>query len=328
MRKIQDWQQEGLLADLDTLAKKDDWENTFTEAAINYTKVNGQWVGAPTNIHRVNMVWASKSAFDQIGEQPPKTWKEFNQLADKFKKAGITPLAHGGQPWQDLTLFDNVALGLGGEEFYRKAFIELDQETLSSDIMVSVFDQMRILRSMVDDDFSGRDWNLATSMVIENKAAMQIMGDWAKGEFVAAGSTANEDYLCFASPGTDENFTYLINSLSMFEQKEAEAIAGQQALAKAIIDKEVQRKFSIAKGSIPAIKGVSTEGFDACTLQSINDLEKATQANKLVPTVAYTHTAPPAVVGAITDVVTAHFNSDMSSKEAVEKLTSSILSTL
>ena len=46
------------------------------------------------------------------------------------------------------------------------------------------------IRGMVDEDFSGRDWNLATAMVINGEAAMQIMGDWAKGEreiFEAAG---------------------------------------------------------------------------------------------------------------------------------------------
>ncbi len=44
--------------------------------------------------------------------------------------------------------------------------------------------------------FSGRDWNIATSMVINGEAAMQIMGDWAKGEFTAAGKKAGVDYLC------------------------------------------------------------------------------------------------------------------------------------
>jgi len=317
---IYDWAKAGLLADLQDIAKAGDWDNTFTEAAKAYTKIDGKWVGAPTNIHRVNMVWASKAAFDKIGATPPKSWAEFNTLADKFKAAGIVPLAHGGQAWQDVTLFDNVALGIGGEDFYRKAFIELDPGALGGDTMVAIFDQMRALRGMVDDNFSGRDWNLATAMVIEGKAAMQIMGDWSKGEFTAAKKTAGEDFLCFASPGTEGKFTYLVNSFSMFELEGAEAIAGQKAMANAITDKEVQRKFNIAKGATPAVKGVSTEGFDACALQTLADLQSASDSGTLVPTVAYTHAAPAAVVGAITDVVTNHFNSDLSSKMAAADL--------
>ena len=48
--------------------------------------------------------------------------------------------------------------------------------------MKAVFDQMRKLRGYVDGNFSGRDWNLATAMVMNGEAAFQIMGDWAKGD--------------------------------------------------------------------------------------------------------------------------------------------------
>ncbi len=42
----------------------------------------------------------------------------------------------------------------------------------------------------------GRNWNDATSLVIQGKAGMQFMGDWAKGEFTAAGLTPGKDYGC------------------------------------------------------------------------------------------------------------------------------------
>ena len=60
-------------------------------------------------------------------------------------------------------------------EFFNKAFVELDQATLTSDTMKAVFDQMRKLRGYVDGNFSGRDWNLATAMVM-NEAAFQDHG--------------------------------------------------------------------------------------------------------------------------------------------------------
>ena len=94
-----------------------------------------------------------------------------------------------------------MALGIGGPEFFQKAFVELDMATLKSDTMVAVFDQMRKMRGYVDADFSGRDWNLATSMVMNGEAAFQIMGDWAKGEFLAAGKRPGIDFLCASTPG-------------------------------------------------------------------------------------------------------------------------------
>ena len=51
------------------------------------------------------------------------------------------------------------------------------------------------LRGFVDDNFSGRDWNLASAMVINGEAGMQVMGDWAKGEFLNAGQVPGEDFL-------------------------------------------------------------------------------------------------------------------------------------
>ena len=40
-------------------------------------------------------------------------------------------------------------------------------------------------------------------MVITGKAAMQVMGDWAKGEFIAAGLTAGKEYGCVILGGDE-----------------------------------------------------------------------------------------------------------------------------
>ena len=69
--------------------------------------------------------------------------------------------------------------------------------------MKETFDRMSTLSApIVDDNFSGRDWNLATAMVINGEAGFQMMGDWAKGEFLNAGKVPGQDFLCFRFPGT------------------------------------------------------------------------------------------------------------------------------
>ena len=104
------------------------------------------------------------------------------------------PLAHGGQPWQDLTIFEVVVLGVGGPEFYQQAFVKMDPAAWRGPTMARVVDTFRRMKAYTDKDAANRDWNIATSMVIKGQAAMQIMGDWAKGEFVAAGQTAGKEY--------------------------------------------------------------------------------------------------------------------------------------
>ena len=55
-----------------------------------------------------------------------------------------------------------------------------------------VAETYRKLHDYVDPGAPGRNWNDATAMVIQGKAGMQFMGDWAKGEFTAAGQTPGQ----------------------------------------------------------------------------------------------------------------------------------------
>jgi len=182
---IQEWYEEGALSDISSVAEKYGWANVLPASIAGHMKCEGKWCAAPVNVHRIDWIWANAKVLADNGIAMPTSWNEFNAAADKLMAKGITPLAHGGQAWQDATVFEAVALGIGGPEFFHKAFVELDPTTLKSPTMVKVFDQMRKLRGYVDSNFSGRDWNLATAMVMNGEAAFQIMGDWAKGEFLA-----------------------------------------------------------------------------------------------------------------------------------------------
>jgi glucose/mannose transport system substrate-binding protein len=68
-------------------------------------------------------------------------------------------------------------------------------------------------------------------MVIQGKAAMQFMGDWAKGEFTVAGKKPGSDYIFAAAPGTDKAFTFNIDSFGMFSQKSADELYSVQSAA-------------------------------------------------------------------------------------------------
>jgi ABC-type glycerol-3-phosphate transport system substrate-binding protein len=117
----------------------------------------------------------------------PKTYDEFFAAADKIKKAGLIAVAHGGQNWQDFTTFESVVLGVGGAKFYDEALVKLDAKALASPTMTKSLETFRKIKGYTDPAAPGRDWNLATAMVMQGKAGFQFMGDWAKGEFIAAG---------------------------------------------------------------------------------------------------------------------------------------------
>ena len=324
-QNILDWASAGLLGNVDAVATAGNWDAVLPQAVQDFTKVDGHYVSVPTNVHRTDMMWVNVAAFEKIGAAYPTTWAEFNALAPQFEAAGILPIAHGGQSWQEMYMFEAVALGIGGADFYRKALVDLDDATLRGETMVAVFDQMAALRGMIDANAPGRDWNLASAMVINGEAAMQIMGDWAKGEFTNAGQVAGTDFACIPVPKAQgDGFIYLVNSLSMFAQTDPDRIASQDVLATAIMDPAVQIAFNLAKGAIPARTDVDFTQLDSCAQETEAAFVANDTAGTAVPTFAGTHAAPAAIVGAATDAVTEFMNSDMAAADGATLLADSI----
>ncbi|HCE08439.1 MAG TPA: sugar ABC transporter substrate-binding protein [Oxalobacteraceae bacterium] len=318
---IQEWGREGVLANIDEAAIAGKWDSVLPKVVADIMKYKGHYVAVPVNVHRVNWVWANPEVLKRAGVTAmPTTWDAFFAAADKIKKSGAIAIAHGGQPWQDATVFESVALGVGGADFYKKAFVKLDQRELTSPTMVKVFDTLGRVKTYIDKDAPGRDWNLATAMVINGKAGFQFMGDWAKGEFAAAGKIPGKDYLCAAAPGTEKSYTFNIDSFAMFAQKDADARKGQLALANAIMNPKVQAIFNLNKGSIPVRSGVSKNKFDDCALKSMADMDSTSKNGGLVPSFAHGMAMPSATQGAVVDVIAKFMNSDMSSKDAVVAL--------
>ena len=318
---IQEWAQEGVLANIDAAAVPGKWDSLLPKVVSDIMKYQGHYVAAPVNVHRVNWLWANKQVLAKAGiTEMPTTWDAFFQDADKIKQSGGVAIAYGGQPWQDATVFESVVIGVGGADFYEKAIVKLDQGALTSPTMVKAFDTMARIKTYIDKDSPGRDWNLATAMVINGKAGFQFMGDWAKGEFAAANKVPGKDYLCAAAPGTEKAFTFNIDSFAMFTQKDADAQKGQLALANAIMSPRFQEVFNLNKGSIPVRSGVPRDKFDECAIKSMNDMDATSKTGGLVPSFAHGMAIPSATQGAIVDVIAKFMNSSMSSKDATVAL--------
>jgi glucose/mannose transport system substrate-binding protein len=319
---ILDWAKEGALGNLDEIAAKEGWDKVIPAALQQFSKYDGHWIAAPVNVHSTNWMWINKAALDKAGGKEPQNWDELVALLDNFKEQGITPIAHGGQPWQDATIFDAVVLSLG-TDFYKQAFIDLDPAALGGDKMKTAFDRMTKLRSYVDDNFSGRDWNLASAMVIEGKAGVQFMGDWAKGEFVKAKKVPGTDFVCMRYPETQGSVTFNSDQFAMFKVSE-DKVPAQMQMAAAIESPTFQSAFNVVKGSAPARTDVSNEAFDACGKKAIADLAEADKSGKLFGSMAHGHANPAAVKNAIYDVVTRQFNGELTAEDAVKELPAAV----
>jgi glucose/mannose transport system substrate-binding protein len=321
---IQDWAKQGVLADLNAVAAKEGWDKTVPTALQAFSKYDGKWIAAPVNVHSTNWVWANKEVLTKAGVTTmPTNFDEFIAAAEKVQKAGFIGLAHGGQAWQDATLFDSVVLTTGGIDFYKKAFVQKDKAALGSATMLKAFDRMGQLRKLVDKDFSNRDWNLASAMVISGKAGFQMMGDWAKGEFIAAKKKPGVDFACIRFPGTQGMVSFNSDQFAMFKVG-ADKSAAQVKMASAVMDPSFQSAFNVVKGSVPARTDVPDTAFDDCGKKGIKDLAEANAKGTLVGSMAHGHAVPASIKNAFYDVITRHFNGQIDSKTAVKELAAAV----
>src|ERR671921_1885166 len=63
---IQDWAEQGVLADLNAIATKENWDKNIPAALQQFSKYKGTWVAAPVNLHSTNWIWMNKKVFDDL----------------------------------------------------------------------------------------------------------------------------------------------------------------------------------------------------------------------------------------------------------------------
>lgn len=326
--QIQQWGDEGVLANLDEVAQAGRWDTLLPGVVADVMKYKGHYVAVPVNVHRINWMWCNPEVFRKAGAKIPTTWEAFASEAKKIQKAGFIPVAFGGQSWQEATVFETVVLGVGGAGFYQKALVKADPAALNSPTMVKCLEVFKSIKQYTDKDAPGRDWNLATAMVIQGKAAMQFMGDWAKGEFTAAGKSTGVDFVAVPAPQTSGAFLFNIDSFIMFKVKDKQAREAQKAMARLIMEPKFQEVFNVNKGSIPVRLGMQRTAFDDTALRSFDEFASSSVGGALLPSMAHEMAVYPAVRGAILDVITNFYNSDQTAAAAAKGLAREVKSAM
>jgi len=326
--EIAEWNATGQTANLDELAKAEDWDKVVAPELLPVMKPSGHWVAAPMNIRRINWLWASTKAMKEAGiTSMSKNWDEFNADCDKAIAAHLICLTHFSQDWTDATTFEVVVYGqdIG---LFRKAFVEGDTKAMRSDGMVKAFKQMRLMVSKyMDPGIAGRDYNTATSMIAKGQAVFMIMGDWQIGIFTAAGLKEGADYECAQAPTDWGKPGFILNSDSVvfFKQSDPDYVAGQKLLAQLIMSKKFQTVFNQAKGSIPARLDVDLTGFNPCQQLSQKALQESIADGTLVRSMAHNMTILQKYRGAILDTVTSFVNNPkMTPEEAANAMADAV----
>lgn len=318
---IGEWAEVGVLSPLKNIVDTSGWHTLFPQVVQDTVTFNNQYMAVPINIHRVNWLWINTKIFNELNLSIPATWDAFFETADKIKAAGYLPLAHGSTPWQDTLLFDSMALSLLGPEKYIQAFVDRDNAVLDSPEMVAVFKKFKRLHDYVDKSLVGEDWYVASKLIEKNKAAMQFMGDWAKGVWHQDGKIAMTDYICADVPESSGLFSYNIDSFVLFKRQDNNQKDVQKAFVDTLLSKSFQREFNINKGSIPVRNDMDMTQFDVCAQKSYYDFNHS----HLVPSFTQNMAITSHLRNIIVDIISNYFNHpNANAEEAVKHLSTAI----
>lgn len=314
------WSQAGVLADLNELAHKERWSSILPAVLDKMIQVEGKYVAVPLGAARVNTLWVNLPLLKRVNGQQPRTWDDFFALCDKLKAAGITALAVGEQDWQIATMLETVILSEGAE-FHRSCFVKRDAAVIGSAGMVRALERFKRMKPYCTEDAAGRDWNLATVDVINGRAAMQIMGDWAKPEFMQANQDQGKDYMGWAAPAAAGEFSFAADSLIMFKQKDPARQRAQQDLVNMLMSQDGQESFNFFKGNVPARSDTPMRRYDGYSQDTAKSFAQAASANVLVPSWAHSQCLPEDVRAAFFDITMKFWrNANMSAAEAARML--------
>lgn len=312
--------EQDMLAPLDDVARQQQWDKTLPEPIVNAIRIDGHYYAMPMNIHMQTWIWYSKAAFKKAGiEKEPASVDELFAALDKLKAAGLVPLAHGGQAWQEHILFAAMLANIGGRQLYLQVLRDRDQRAINSEPVRKVLLAYKRLQSYVDAAAPGRNWNDATAMLVSGKAGVQIMGDWAKGEFSNAKMEPGVHYGCI--PGLGAASPYLIQGDAfVFPRSDrADVQKAQKLMASVLLAPATQVSFNKLKGSVPPRADADTSQLDTCARAGaaiMRDRNRQVGAPEIYLT--------PDQNGAVQDALTAYWNTSMPVEKAQKALASAL----
>lgn len=258
-------------------------EDILFPEVLSEVSQNGTAYSIPVGIHIQNMAFYNAEIYRKLSLKVPDTWQEFLEQAEKIKQAGYTAISLSDEPWQLRFIFNAILmeqLGVQGfQDFY-------DETKPVRQWQAALYKSIEIFLKLFpysDPGQKGRLWSDATKQLIDGKAAMQIMGDFAKGEMLFSGKTAGKDFLCALAPGANDTMVYAIDGFVLLKATQPFLKQGQDLLFDVVLDPEVQAAFNSKKGGIPVRYGVDISALDSCAKQQYEAWTSAKKSNIRLP---------------------------------------------
>jgi glucose/mannose transport system substrate-binding protein len=275
-KDLDDWIERGALESLDSLAASQGWGAVIPARVLSSVSSDGVLYGVPLDIERDNTLFYNKAVFDAAGVDTPKTFADLMPAAAALEAKGIVAFAVSAfAGWTIAShLFESVLVAQAGPDFYQ-AYLTGQQAADTPEIRTA----LSTVASMMDysnPDRTSTEWTGAVSMVCQGRAAMLVLPDFVKGQFVqdsiADGGNACSaiDYISMEPPGTP---TFVFVSITFELPKGAPHRNNGLEFLTYVGGREQQDVFNPIKGSISARTDSDITKYDAISQRTASDFK-------------------------------------------------------
>jgi glucose/mannose transport system substrate-binding protein len=277
--ELQDYIKAGDLEPINFLYRQAGFGKVMPPQLIKQITSGGKLYSVPVNIHRANVLWFNPKVLRDAGiNGAPRTWAQFIAALKKADAEGVIPLVVGEQ-WTNMHLFETILLSTVGQRKYA-ALWKGNGSWTSAGVKTAVNRYAQVLQ-YTNSDAAALTWQDASKLVVDGKAAFNIMGDWANGYFTELKKRPNVHYGWAPVPGTAGVYQWLSDSFTLPRgaPNRAAAIKWLTLLG----SKRAQDAFNPVKGSIPARQDANPKLYNTYLKSALRDWK----TNKLAGSLAH-----------------------------------------
>lgn len=201
----------------------------------------------PVSIHAENWAFYNAKIIRELNLQPAKNWEQMFEHMAVIEKAGYLPIAMSESSWEHDHIFKSMLVAEGGIPLVSAIDTGSISKTLEGKLQNSLEHFIKLRDIFQRIGYKAESWSLASKAVIEGRAAIQLMGDWAKGEMMNAGAVPGKDFLCAMAPGNEEVYLAAIDVFVLPKLVGVKNKRTQEAFIDVILNKKNQMDFSEKK---------------------------------------------------------------------------------
>jgi glucose/mannose transport system substrate-binding protein len=250
---------------LDALPAMQDLKDAWPPPLRDALSHGGHVYAVPANVHRINEMFFNPEVLRDVQAEPPRRLEDLLVIGEALRRKGIPLLAIGAQdPWAlSVLIIESLLISQHGPDFYESYFsgkLSADDPRISQTLAMA----LRLLE-YANPDRGSMHWEQAAEMVLNGRAAMTVMGDWARTLFDAPGANLEHRYREMTFPGTESVFVFACNVFPL--PVGAKNDAGARRLLATIGSLEGQASVGQSRTSIPARLDVDAAAPDPLQAQ-------------------------------------------------------------